>query len=784
VANACKAQPFDLKYVRLLEGPFQEALERNRRYLHRLSPDRLLHTFRLNAGLPTSAEPLGGWERPECQLRGHFVGHVLSACALAYSSTGDGDLLAKARSLVAELARCQAALGSGYLSAFPEEFIERAETGRRVWAPWYTLHKVLAGLLDVYLHGGDEQALDAARKMAAWAKRRTDCLSDAQMQEMLKVEFGGMPEVFWDLYSVTGDEDHAALARRFEHRAVLDPLADHRDELRGLHVNTQIPKVIAAARAFELTGRRYCHDAAMYFWREVAVARSYCCGGTSNYECWCDEPYRVAGQLSAFTHENCCTHNMLKLTRHLFAWHADARFADYFERALFNGILPTQHPDDGGAIMYYVPMQSGLFKFFGRPDESYACCNGTGIESFAKLGDSVYFHDDAGVYVNLFIALELRWPEKGLRIRQETAFPEQESTALIIRAAEPVRLDLRIRIPHWATRGVLVTVNGRPEEEAPLPASYLTLARTWQDGDRVEVRLPMSLHLAPMPDDPDLAAVMYGPLVLAGELGADGMTDEMRSGMGQEAYRMNTEGAVTVPPAMVVSRRDPNLWIRPVPGSLLRLRTEGVGRPTDVCLVPFYRLFGQRYGIYWRFHTPEQWQELQDARPALPDGVVDRVTVGDLASEREHNFQAYTCERGADHGRKWVRSKGSFRYDLAVLPDRAMVLECTFSGKDGDAACDIHIDGQRMTGAPSMTETSDGSIVARYSIPRDFTRPTGRVAVMFKVPEGPPQVAVGATTVEKAPAERMTPRLFACAMLGGCFGKSSSGIDASKCRWG
>jgi lipoate synthase/lipoate-protein ligase B len=514
-------EPFDLKQVRLLDSPFKTAMELDRKYLHDLDSDRLLHMFRVTAGIPSSAEQLGGWEKRE--LRGHTMGHYLTACALMYSSTGDQKLKAKADGIVAELAKCQKAFGNGYLSAFPEEGIKRViyRTGGW-WAPWYTLHKIYAGLIDMYTHCGNEQALKIAVGMADWAKSHLDNLNDEQIQHMLEFEFGGMNEVFCNLYAVTKNPDHLALARQFDHDLLFEPLAHFQDKLTGLHANTQVPKIVGAAREFELTGEPYYYNIATFFWDQVANARSYCTGGTSHHEHWRTEPYKLAEELSPTTQESCVTYNMLKLTRLLFCWHPEAGYADFYERALFNSILSTQDLKTG-MMMYFVPLASGYWKIFNTPNDSFWCCTGTGIENHAKYGDSIYFHDDNGVYINLLIASELHWPDKGARIRQETSFPEQEGTVLTIKVQKPVELSLWIRVPYWATKGMTLRLNGHEKETKAQPGTYITRTRVWKDGDRVEIDMPMSLHLHRMPDDPTLAAIMYGPLVLAGELGTDGL---------------------------------------------------------------------------------------------------------------------------------------------------------------------------------------------------------------------------------------------------------------------
>jgi uncharacterized protein len=316
-----QASPFPMKSVKLQPGAFSAAAEANRKYLKTLPPDRLLHTFRLTASLPSSAEPLGEWEKPDCELRGHFAGgHYLSACALAFASSGDQELKRNGDVMVAELAKCQAQHRNGYLSAFPPELFDRLRDGVKVWAPFYTYHKIMAGHLDMYTLAGNEQALETAEKMARWVWNWSDPLSDTQMQRVLQEEYGGMGEVLANLYGITGKEQYLGLAQRFDKKGFFDPLAAHRDELKGLHVNTHVPQVIAAARLYELTGDKRYWNIANYFWDEVTGERSYCTGGTSNFEHWRSEPGVLSTELSPLTAEDCCVHNMLKLTRHVFAW--------------------------------------------------------------------------------------------------------------------------------------------------------------------------------------------------------------------------------------------------------------------------------------------------------------------------------------------------------------------------------------------------------------------------------------------------------------------------------
>jgi DUF1680 family protein len=588
---AWKVRPFSMKQVRLGRGPCTAAMEADQKYLHSLPPDRLLHTFRINAGIPSSAQPLGGWEAPDCELRGHYAGgHYLSAVALMYASTGDEAVKKNGNVVVAELAKCQKSLNDGgYLSAFPVEFFDRLRNRERVWAPFYTIHKIMAGLLDMYLYTGNEQALEVVEKMAGWTAGYTGSFSYDHMQRILGTEYGGMGEVLSNLYAVTGKEYYLHLAQRFDKKWFFDPLAAHRDELKGLHVNTHIPQVIAATRYYELTGDHYYRDIAQYFWDEVVSERSYCTGGTSNHESWNTDPGKLAKELSTNTTEDCCAYNMMKLTRHLFGWSPEARYMDYYERLMFNHRLGTINPEDG-SMMYYLPLASGYWKTFGKPYDSLWCCTGTGSEEYAKLTDTIYFQDDHSLYVNLYIDSNVEWPEKGLSLKQETRFPEQQGTTLVVTAKTPTQLGINLRIPYWAEGGS-VKINGTTLQAFASPSSYLTLNRVWRAGDNIELSLPMELHVDSMPDDKNVQAMMYGPLVLAGRF--DAVSNEMLYG----DYEPKPADQYKVP-EIVADANKPTAWVEPDGNRPLTFRAVGQSQP--ITMAPLYQIIRDRYAVYWK----------------------------------------------------------------------------------------------------------------------------------------------------------------------------------------
>ncbi len=582
-----KMHHFAVAEVRLLPGVFQRAQEANRKFLLEQSPDRLLHVFRVNAGLSSNAEPLGGWEKPDCELRGHFVGHYLSACALMYASTGDKEFKSRGEYLVSELAKCQSKLQGGYLSAFPTEYFDRLNAREKVWAPFYTIHKIMAGLVDMHERCGNAQSLEVVTGMARWADKYTGAMPEEHLQMVLDTEYGGMNDLLYKLAAY--DSHFAVVGDRFTKKRFFNPLALRRDELRGLHVNTHIPQVIGAAQRYEISGDQRFRDVAEYFWQEVTGARTYVTGGTSTNEGWLVGPNKLAAelQLGNATNECCCAYNMLKLTRKLYMWTGDPRYFDYYERTLLNHRLGTINED--GQTQYYLGIVPGAWRTFATKYDSFWCCTGTGAEEYSKLADSIYFHDNDGVYVNLFIASELNWTDRNFRLRQQTKFPEEAATEFVTDADQPVALSLHIRVPTWLSSSPSVTINGKTSEISAAPGSYLSIKRIWAKGDRVEMKLPMELRYEAMPDDRNLRAILYGSLVLAGGLGRTGLTESIE--IGPEGPEMSKHPGPPVPQFQAASKQ-PADWIKQ--DDALSFRGEGM------TFKPFYQMSGQRYSIYWR----------------------------------------------------------------------------------------------------------------------------------------------------------------------------------------
>jgi DUF1680 family protein len=607
-----RVAPFALTDVRLLDGPFKDAQQRDEKYLLSLEPDRLLHNFRVNAGLTPKAPVYGGWEsaQPWVDIRcqGHTLGHYLSACAMMHASTANDAFKNRCDYIVADLQECQKAGKTGLVCAFPDNAaqFDNIAAGREiVGVPWYTMHKIFAGLRDAYLFCNNKTALEILIKLSDWAIAATQTLSDAQFQNMLNVEHGGMNEVLADVYAFTNDTKYLTLAQRFCHQAILDPLSQHRDSLDGLHSNTQIPKVIGFQRLYMLTGQTNYQAAAQFFWNTVVTTRSFATGGNGDNEHFfpiTDFPRHLR---SAKTMETCCSHNMLKLTRELFTLEGVASYVDYYERTLYNAILASQDPDSG-MMTYFQSTRPGYLKLYCTPIDSFWCCTGTGMENHAKYGDSIYFHSvdpsqPAALFVNLFIPSTLTWKEKGLTLTQTTQFPEVGKTKLEFTIDQPVQFFLNIRHPAWC-KTATIKINGKVALSSENPGSHVLLYLTWKSGDIVEVDLPMTLHMEPLPGSTTRAAVVYGPIVLAGKLGTQGITPGADLHINERTIGTVLNDRIDVP---TLVGEMPHLTEKIHPTDTpLTFQTNGLAKPTDLTLIPYYRIAHERYNLYWNIENP------------------------------------------------------------------------------------------------------------------------------------------------------------------------------------
>uniref|UniRef100_A0A1J3DED7 Alpha-L-arabinofuranosidase B arabinose-binding domain-containing protein n=1 Tax=Noccaea caerulescens TaxID=107243 RepID=A0A1J3DED7_NOCCA len=540
--------------VRLDPDTFHwRAQQTNLEYLLMLDVDGLAWSFRKAAGLAAPGDPYGGWERPDSELRGHFVGHYLSATAYMWASTHNDTLKAKMSALVSALSECQQKLGTGYLSAFPSTFFDRFEAVTPVWAPYYTIHKILAGLVDQYKLAGNSQALKMATLMADYFYGRVRNVIKKYSVERhwrsLNEETGGMNDVLYQIFSITGDSKYLLLAHLFDKPCFLGVLAIQADDISGFHSNTHIPIVVGSQLRYEITGDPLHKEISMFFMDIVNASHSYATGGTSVSEFWQD-PKRMATTLQTENEESCTTYNMLKVSRNLFRWTKEVTYADYYERALTNGVLGIQRGTDPGVMIYMLPLGKGVSKAvtyhgWGTPYDAFWCCYGTGIESFSKLGDSIYFQEDGespGLYVTQYISSSLEWKSAGLSLSQKVKpvvswDPYMRVTFSFSSSKGGMGKEstLNLRIPVWTnSEGAKVSLNGQ-SLKVPASGNFLSIKQNWKSGDQVTMELPLGIRTEAIKDDrpeySSLQAILYGPYLLAGHTSSDwSITTQAKAG--------------------------------------------------------------------------------------------------------------------------------------------------------------------------------------------------------------------------------------------------------------
>jgi hypothetical protein len=746
------ARPLPLTAVRLTHGPLKHAQDLDATYLLALEPDRMLAYYRQRAGLAPKAQPYDGWDGDGRNLTGHIAGHYLSAVSLMWAATGDRRFKERADYIVGELAAVQEKNGDGYLSALArgrEAFGELANGTIRsasfdlngLWSPWYTLHKTFAGLRDAYRHAGNQQALDVETKFAAWAEQILSRLDADQLQRMLNTEFGGMNEVLADLYADTGDRRWLALSHKFDHRAVLDPLTRGEDKLAGLHGNTQVPKVLGSAVRYTYTGDRDDRSAATFFWDRVVNHHTFATGGHGKDE-YFREPDRLGNILDGRTAETCNVYNMLKLTRLLFSLEPDARYAEFQEQALFNHLLGSIDPNDG-ATCYMVPVGRGVRREYQDMSRSFTCCVGSGMESHALHGLGIYYEANDRLWVNLYVPSTATWESHRVGVEMDTTFPDGDAASVTITSATPKTFTLALRRPSWATDGFAVRVNGAAIANLPKPSSYVEVTRTWKTGDVVTLTLPKTLRIEATPNNRHEAAIMWGPLVLAGDLGPE------------PARGSGPRGAPQETPVLVAAERPVTEWLKPVAGKPGTFKSQGVGRDLatgantasrahDVELAPFYRLHRRVYSAYWDLVTPAELAtrnaELAAERErvkTLDAATVASIAPGDQAAERAVNQQGEETTIVRTDGRAGRRAGKWFSYDLASDATQPQTLVVTYNSDTRRARTfTLLADGQRI-GEQTIPESSESRFFdVEYRVPPEMTRGKQKITVRFQAAEG------------------------------------------------
>lgn len=750
-----KAHELPLKDVRLTGGPLKHSQDLNADYLLKLEPDRMLSFLRQRAGLPTTAEPYGGWDGAGRQLTGHIAGHYLSGVSIMYAATGDERFKQRADYLVEQLKAVQDKQGDGYIGALMDNQNVDGKTRfedlskgvirsggfdlNGLWSPWYVEHKIFAGLRDAYRYTGNKTALEVEIKFAAWAEKIVAPLDDAQIQRMLATEFGGMNEVTADLYADTGDKRWLALSDKFEHKAIIDPLSKQQDIVSGKHANTLVPKMIGELSRYVYTGNETDGDAAKYFWDETATKHTFATGGQGRNEYY-GQPGKLSNMVDGRTAENCNVYNMLKYARELFCVNPDVRYADYQERAIYNHILASQDPEDGRTC-YMVNVGRGVQHEWQDMYRSFTCCVGSSMESYALNGAGIYFEAQGKLWVNLYAPTRANWESEGVQLEMQTDLPEGDTATLKVTPKSAKQFTIALRRPYWATSGFNVKVNGKAVKDLPAADSYVEITRKWKAGDTVELSLPKTLREEPVPDNPNRMALAWGGLILAGDLG-----DEIQ-------FRRNAENAAPPAPApvLVPASLTADKWLAPDPGKPGDFHTVGVGTPQNIEFMPFYRIARRRYAVYWDVYTPDEWKKIADAHAAeqeqqrkLEAATVGFAQPGQMQTERDFNEQGENSQPTqipGHFGRRAFKtdanaSQGAwFSFDLPVDSSQPMSLVVTYSN-DARTNCtfQVLVEGQKVGEQSCERRTPDQDAKyfdVTYALPQQLIQGKQKITVRF-----------------------------------------------------
>lgn len=709
---------FPLGDVILLDGPLKTARDLNLEVLMKYEVDRMLAPYRKEAGLEMKAKPYPNWDG----LDGHIAGHYLSAMAMNYAATGMEECRERMEYMLSELKEVHAAhtknhpdWGTDYIGGFPKSdelwtSFKKGEFGIyfAAWAPFYNIHKMYAGLRDAWVYCGYEDARDMFLAFADWAIALTADFTQEQMQAMMRNEQGGMNEVLADAYAVSGDVKYLDAARRFSHLQILDPLSKGIDPLDNLHANTQVPKAQGFGRIGELSGDQKYLDAGRFFWETVTGNRSLAFGGNSRRE-----HFPVAEAYIDFTNDNdgpesCNTYNMLKLTETLFRLDPDSRYTDYYERALFNHILSTQHPEHGGYV-YFTPVRPRHYRVYSAPGEAMWCCVGTGMENHGKYGQFIYTHTDDALYVNLFVASELDWKDRGMVVRQETAFPYGETSTITIENGKG-QFALKVRRPSWVADGQFqVMVNGKAVNAAAGADGYVAVNRKWKKGDVVEVSYPMHTSIVPLQNEEQYVAFMHGPIVLGMKTG----TEDLRGIIADDSRFGQYAGGEYLPvdkaPMLLYGDAALEDCLEPVPGKPMHFRFKGIEilNPIEGELQPFYTIHDARYMMYWLALSKDGYQEhlallaAEEAeRLKLEGRTVDKVQPAEQQPETDHKmlFERSTTGNTNNVFFREAQNGGWFSYEFETQGKTDLALYVKYWGVDdwGTRRFEILVDDEKL----------------------------------------------------------------------------------------
>jgi len=757
--NKLYPNEFALSEVKLLEGPFKQARDLNLKVILKYDVDRMMAPYRKEAGLPLKAKTYPNWDG----LDGHIAGHYLTALALNYASTGDLECKKRMEYMLSEIKICQEAnaknnpeWGVDYAGGFPNSSklwtsFKKGDLSiyNAAWAPFYNLHKMYAGLRDAWVYCGYEEAKVMFLKFCDWGISITSALNEEQMQSMLKMEHGGMDEMFADAYQMTADKKYLLAAKRYSHKMILDPMSQGIDNLDNKHANTQIPKVVGFQRIAELGHDEKYDKAASFFWETVTTNRSLALGGNSrrehfpNAESCTDYVNDVDGP------ETCNSNNMLKLTENLFRARPEAKYVDYYEKTMYNHILSSQHPEHGGYV-YFTSARPRHYRIYSAPNEAMWCCVGTGMENHAKYNQFIYTHSDDALYLNLFVASELNWKQKKIKFKQETQFPYEEQTKLTVTEGN-VKFKLMVRYPSWVSEGALkITINGKNVSYSSHPSSFVSIDRAWKKGDVVEIKLPMHNTIEYLPNVSQYIAFMHGPILLGAKTGTEDLrgliANDSRFGQYPGGQKFPLDKAPILVEDDIKNIADKLVPIKDKPLHFT-FNVKMVNPIDQIKLEPFYKIHDSRYMMYWMALTNSGYSSYTDSisniekeKMELQKRTLDFVAPGEQQPEVDHAMERQNATTGNYMNEFWREAKdeGFFSYKLATAKETGLSLLVRYWGaENGNRSFDIYIDDQKLITENISNKWKQSKFQnVEYAIPDAMVKGKEFVRVKFKALAG------------------------------------------------
>nr|WP_317428045.1 beta-L-arabinofuranosidase domain-containing protein [uncultured Blautia sp.] len=692
----CKIQKqvrdFPYGTVKIKDQYKSHAFDLELSYLYSLDPDKLMAGFLETSGLVPEKERYHGWE--ETEIQGHTLGHYMTAVAQAYGYTGNQELLERLTYIITALEKCQRE--DGFLFASQEEIFDRVENKRPAWVPWYTMHKILSGLISVYRYTGDETAKKVASDLGGWIYRRCISWTEETKKQVLAVEYGGMNDCLYDLYAITEDDRFIKAAHQFDEMTLFQKLYEGEDILNGLHANTTIPKVLGALKRYLLLGEFFYLEVAKNFWNMVTEHHSYITGGNSEWEHF-GKPDILDSERTACNCETCNTYNMLKLSKELFELTKERKYADFYESTYLNAILSSQNPETG-MTTYFQPMASGYFKVYSTPYDSFWCCTGSGMENFTKLHEGAVYRDENTMYIIRYEDSEIIWKEKGLKLEVVCEQKENLYRVKILVAEQEADAEgnkICLLIPKWNTKTPVIQEHGI---STTVESNWISLDVGLEKGNSIEIAYSMELTAKSLPDNSHVLAFQYGPYVLSADLGMEQM-DQIYTGVNV----LVPQKEMIIPDYLVFDEKDcqefrqyPERFLNKTPGKI-EFTIENQGR--TLTFTPHYLRYRERYGIYW-FIYPEDSKELEilkereERRYRLKKEQLDVLPVGNDQYELAHRIcgEFTDAEMVDGHPSRYCKEEGWFSYELQGEIEGATVC-MTLSGKDKGSVFTIFATG-------------------------------------------------------------------------------------------